>query len=83
MTHDDVPARLVFTVVDAEVLAAADGDAKAAGLSRSEMIELAVRNEHLRRELQQYVEHINSPAGRWINEYADELYKADLAAGLS
>ena len=82
MTHDDVRARLVFLVVDAGVLAAADADAKAAGLSRSEMVELALRNERLRRELQQYVEHINSPAGQWINDYADSLYKANLATGL-
>ena len=61
MTPDD---RFVFLVVDAGVLAAADADAKAAGLSRSEMVELALRNEHLRRELHDYVKHITSPAGQ-------------------
>ena len=72
----------LFLAVDRDVLAATDADAKAAGLSRSEMVELALRNEHLRRQLQRYVEHINSPAGRWINDYVDRVYKANLAAGL-
>jgi hypothetical protein len=80
MTLDDVRARLVFTVVDAEVLAAADADAEAAGLSRSEMIELALRNEHLRRQLHDYVTRTVPALG--IDAYAEELYKANLAAGL-
>jgi hypothetical protein len=40
------------------VLADADADAASAGLNRSEMVELALRNEHLRRALRgrsQYV----------------------------
>lgn len=45
--------RLSVTV-DAAVLAKADADARAAGLNRSELIEQALRNEHLRRALHTY-----------------------------
>lgn len=38
----------ISVTVDAAVLAAIDADARAAGLNRSEMIEQALRNEHLR-----------------------------------
>ena len=44
----------ISVTVDAAVLAATDADAKAAGLNRSEMIEQALRNEHLRAALQTY-----------------------------
>ena len=44
----------IAVVIDAAVLAATDADAKAAGLNRSEMIEQALRNEHLRAVLQSY-----------------------------
>jgi metal-responsive CopG/Arc/MetJ family transcriptional regulator len=42
--------RISVTVYEA-VLADADADAASAGLNRSEMVELALRNEHLRRAL--------------------------------
>jgi hypothetical protein len=41
--------------VDATVLA--DADAKTAGLNRSELIEQALRNKHLRRTLDRYTTH--------------------------
>ena len=39
----------ISVTVDAAVLAEADADARVAGLNRSELIERALRNEHLRR----------------------------------
>jgi len=42
--------RISVTVYEA-VLDDADADAASAGLNRSEMVELALRNEHLRRAL--------------------------------
>lgn len=44
----------ISVTVDAAVLAAIDADARAAGLNRSEMIEQALRNEHLRVALRDY-----------------------------
>jgi hypothetical protein len=44
----------ISVTVDATVLAATDADARAAGLNRSEMIEQALRNEHLRVALQKH-----------------------------
>ena len=38
----------ISVTVDAAVLAAADAGARAADLNRSELIEKALRNEHLR-----------------------------------
>jgi hypothetical protein len=64
--------------VDGTVLA--DADAKAAGLSRSEMIERALRNEHLRRALHTYTTR-TAPALN-IDSYAEQVYEANQAAGL-
>ena len=66
--------------LDGAVLAAADADAKAAGLNRSELIERALRNEHLRNSLDEY-KHRTVPALK-IDEYADAVYRANQAAGL-
>ena len=66
--------------VDAAVLAAADADAKAAGLNRSELIERALRNEHLRISLETY-KKLTVPALK-INEYAQRVYGANRSAGL-
>jgi metal-responsive CopG/Arc/MetJ family transcriptional regulator len=66
--------------LDGAVLAAADADARAAGLNRSELIERALRNEHLRNALDQY-KHRTVPALK-IDEYADEVYRANRSAGL-
>lgn len=65
--------------VDAAVLAAADADAQAAGLNRSEMIERALRNEHLRVALRNYKSR-TIPALR-IDAYADQVYQANRAGG--
>ena len=66
--------------VDAAVLAAADTDAKAAGLNRSEMVEQALRNEHLRFALHNYTTR-TVPALN-IDAYAEQVYQANRAAGL-
>jgi metal-responsive CopG/Arc/MetJ family transcriptional regulator len=70
----------ISVTVDAAVLAAADADAKAAGLSRSELIEKALRHEHLRRALRQYSAHA-APALN-IDAYAAQVYRANRDAGL-
>jgi metal-responsive CopG/Arc/MetJ family transcriptional regulator len=70
----------ISVTVDAAVLAAADADAKAAGLNRSELIEKALRNEHLRRALLQYTTH-TAPALN-IDAYAEHVYQANRDAGL-
>jgi metal-responsive CopG/Arc/MetJ family transcriptional regulator len=70
----------ISVTVDAAVLAAADADAKAAGLNRSELIENALRNEHLRRELRQYTTHTARALN--IDAYAEQVYRANRDAGL-
>jgi hypothetical protein len=70
----------ISVTVDASVLAAADVDARAAGLNRSEMIERALRNEHLRVALERYVSR-TVPALD-IDGYAQKVYQANRAAGL-
>jgi hypothetical protein len=70
----------ISVTVDAGVLAAADADAQAAGLNRSEMIERALRNEVLRRALYEYTTR-TSPALN-IDAYAAEVYHANHAAQL-
>lgn len=64
--------------VDQAVLA--DADADAAGLNRSEMVERALRNEHLRRALHTYTTQ-TAPALN-IDAYAQQVYEANRAAGL-
>jgi hypothetical protein len=70
----------VSVTIDRAVLAAADADALAAGLNRSEMIERALHNEHLRMSLDNYRTH-TVPALD-INAYAEKVYRANRAAGL-
>lgn len=70
----------ISVTVDASVLADADADAKAAGLNRSEMIERALRNEHLRRALHIYATR-TAPALN-IDAYAKRVDEANRAAGL-
>ena len=70
----------VSVTIDRSVLAAADADARAAGLNRSEMIERALHNEHLRRTLDDYTAHTVPALG--IDAYADQVYRANRAAGL-
>lgn len=70
----------ISVTVDAGVLAAIDADAKVVGLNRSEMIERALRNEHLRIALESYVSR-TVPALD-IDGYAQKVYQANRAAGL-
>ena len=70
----------ISVTVDAAVLAALDSAARAAGLSRSEMIENALRNEHLRTALQHYTSHTVPMLG--IDDYAQRVYHANRSAGL-
>lgn len=70
----------VSVTIDQAVLAAADADAKASGLNRSELIEQALRNEHLRVSLKNYAAQ-TVPALE-IDAYAEKVYQANRAAGL-
>ena len=65
----------VSVTVDSDVLAGIDAEARAAGMNRSEMIERAMRNEHLRLELERYKKITVPKLG--IDEYADMLYRAN------
>ncbi|MCV7379853.1 antitoxin [Mycobacterium alsense] len=66
--------------VATDVLAAADADARSAGLNRSELVEQALRNEHLRVGLQTYTSR--TAAALDIDGYAQKIYQANRAAGL-
>ena len=70
----------VSVTIDRKVLVAADADAQAAGLNRSEMIEQALRNEHLRIALNSYT--TRTVPALDIDAYADKVYRANRAAGL-
>lgn len=70
----------VSVTIERDVLATADVDAKQAGLNRSEMIEKALRNEHLRIALNNYTAH-TVPALN-IDAYAQQVYQANRAVGL-
>lgn len=70
----------VSVTLDRSVLAAADADAQTAGMNRSELIEQALRHEHLRLALNTYTAH-TVPALD-INAYAQRVYEANRAAGL-
>lgn len=69
----------ISVTVDAAVLAAIDADARAAGLNRSEMIEQALRNEHLRVVLRDYT--AKTVPALDIDAYAQRVYQANRAAG--
>ncbi len=70
----------VTVTLDQEVLTAADADAKAPGLNRSELVEQALRHEHLRIALKSYTT-ATVPALN-IDDYAQKIYQATRAAGL-
>jgi predicted transcriptional regulator len=70
----------ISVTLDATVLAAVDAVAEAAGLNRSEMIEKALRNEHLRVALHNYTSR-TVPALN-IDAFAEQVYKANRAAGI-
>ena len=75
-----MPKEKISVTVDAAVLELADADAKAAGLNRSEMIEQALRHEHLRRALRVYSTR-TAPALD-IDSYAESVYRSNRAACL-
>ena len=70
----------VSVTIDQDVLGAADADARAAGLNRSEMIEQALRNEHLRVSLNDYT--AQTVPALDIDAYAQKVYQSNRAAGL-
>ena len=70
----------ISVTVDQSVLAAADADAKAARLNRSELIERALRHEHLRIALHAYTTR-TVPALN-IDTYAADVYLANRATDL-
>lgn len=70
----------ISVTVDAAVLAAADIDAQAAGVNRSEMIERALRNEHLRVALDNYT--ARTVPALDIDSYAAQVYQANRASSL-
>ena len=70
----------ISVTVEAAVLAATDADAQAAGLNRSEMIEQALRNEHLRVALHTYT--TRTVPALDIDAYAQKVHSANRAAGL-
>jgi len=70
----------ISVTVDANVLAAADIRAKASGLNRSELIEQALRNEHLRIALHDYT--TRTVPALDIDAYAEKVYRANRAADL-
>ena len=70
----------ISVTVDAAVLAAADIDAQAAGMNRSEMIERALRNEHLRVALDNYT--ARTVPALDIDSYAAQVYQANRASSL-
>lgn len=75
-----MPKHKISVTVDVAVLADADADARAAGLNRSEMIEHALRNEHLRRALHTYT--TQTARALDIDSYADQVYDANRTTGL-
>jgi hypothetical protein len=75
-----MPKEKISATVDATVLANSDADARALGLNRSELIERALRNEHLRLQLEIYTGH-TVPALD-IDQYAERVYRANRQAGL-
>jgi hypothetical protein len=70
----------ISATVDSVVLAAADSDAAELGLNRSELIERALHNEHLRLLLAGYTAR-TVPALN-IDAYAAQVYAANRDSGL-
>lgn len=70
----------ISVTIDAAVLSTTDSDATAAGMNRSEMIEQALRNEHLRVALQRYTTRTVPTLD--IDAYAQKVYHANRVAGL-
>jgi uncharacterized protein YigA (DUF484 family) len=75
-----MPKEKISATVDAAVLANSDADARVLGLNRSELIERALRNEHLRLQLHTYTSR-TVPALD-IDAYAEQVYQANRRTGL-
>jgi Ribbon-helix-helix protein, copG family len=75
-----MPKEKISATVDIAVLADADTDAKALGLNRSELIERALRREHLYLALSSYTSHTVPALG--IDDYAEQVYRANRHTGL-
>jgi hypothetical protein len=70
----------VSATIDSTILAAADADATELGLNRSELIERALHNEHLRLALAGYTAR-TVPALN-LDAYAAQIYTANRESGL-
>ncbi|NUR70350.1 MAG: ribbon-helix-helix protein, CopG family [Hamadaea sp.] len=75
-----MPKEKISATVDAKVLTDADADARELGLNRSELIERALRNEHLRLALAAYTARSVPALG--IDDYAAKVYEANRTSGL-
>jgi hypothetical protein len=75
-----MPKEKISATVESAVLADCDADARALGLNRSELIERALRHEHLRLQLHTYTSH-TVPALD-IDDYAKRVYQANRQADL-
>ena len=69
----------VSVTIDKAVLAAVDADAAASGLNRSELFERALRNEHLRKALEDYT--ARTVPALDIDAYAEKVYQVNRASG--
>jgi len=75
-----MPKEKISATIDAKILVDADADARELGLNRSELIERALRNEHLRLALEAYTARSVPSLG--IDGYAAKVYTANRKAGL-
>jgi len=71
----------ISATIETDVLAAADANAAALGLNRSEYIEQTLRADHLRRVLADYKARTVPALG--IDKYADDLHQANLDLALT
>ena len=69
----------ISATIEVYVLRDADADARALGLNRSELVERALRNEHIRIMLARYTAHTARALD--IDGYAERVYQANRAAG--
>ena len=76
---ESVAKEKVSVTIDKAVLAAVDADAAASGLNRSELFERALRNEYLRKALEDYT--ARTVPALDIDAYADKVYQVNQASG--
>jgi Ribbon-helix-helix protein, copG family len=75
-----MPKEKISATIEARILSDADADARELGLNRSELIEQALRNEHLRLALAAYTSRSVPSLG--IDDYAATIYAANRKSGL-